>query len=267
MKKFFMAATLSLPLITACDNNSIATIDGEDVSPEQFKAYLDLKRIPATDAQVTARHVDQYVERNALVAAIDKTDRINSELIKAELNDIRSQLIIGKYFDDYLNDLVTDESLENHYKVNIKDYQTRQVKVAHILLRVNKKMQDTERQAILTTAMEVHSKLQTGEGFGELAQRYSEDKVSAQREGSLGWIVEGAIDRELSAKAFSMAPGEYSEPFLTSYGFHILKVLEEPQVRTKSFDSVKGEIRHQLKSQAKKAEIDRLLSTVSYSIK
>lgn len=52
--------------------------------------------------------------------------------------------------------------------------------------------------------------------------------------------------------------GEMSEPFETPFGYHIVKVLEAPQVVKRPFEAVAGNIRFQLRSQAKKAEMERL---------
>ena len=55
-----------------------------------------------------------------------------------------------------------------------------------------------------------------------------------------------------------------SQPFETDYGFHIVKLFEEPQDVTKSLESIKGDIRYQLRSESKKAEAKRLLDSAGY---
>jgi parvulin-like peptidyl-prolyl isomerase len=123
-------------------------------------------------------------------------------------------------------------------------------------------MDETERTAILTTAHEAYSKLQSGEDFGSVAQKYSQDTVSAKKGGDLGWVNQGAVAAEFSEKAFNTPVGEITEPFLTAFGFHILKVIEAPQVVKKPFEAVQGDIRYQLRSEAKKAEEARLLNSI-----
>jgi peptidyl-prolyl cis-trans isomerase C len=54
-----------------------------------------------------------------------------------------------------------------------------------------------------------------------------------------------------------------SEPFLTTFGYHIVKVLDEPRVVTRPFEAVKGDIRYKLRNQAKQAELERLKKQVN----
>jgi peptidyl-prolyl cis-trans isomerase C len=64
-----------------------------------------------------------------------------------------------------------------------------------------------------------------------------------------------------------MKAGDVSEPFLTDFGFHIVKVIEAPQDVTKPLNALKGDIRYQLRNQSKKAETKRLLDIAGYKAK
>ena len=120
-------------------------------------------------------------------------------------------------------------------------------------------MGELERKAKLTTAQEAYSKLRAGEDMAKLAEKYSEDKQSAKKGGDLGWIKQGGIDSRFSKQAFSLQPGDISEPFETSYGFHVIKVIDGPRTVKQPLSAVKGNIRHQLRDKAKQAEMKRLL--------
>ena len=49
------------------------------------------------------------------------------------------------------------------------------------------------------------------------------------------------------------------EPFESPFGFHVIQVLEAPQVIRRPYEAVKGEIRYQLRNQYKEAEMKRLM--------
>lgn len=239
--------------LTACGGGT------ENTDKEKFEAFLKLKRIPLNDEKRYQRMQKEYQQRALLTAAIVETKKLDQLQIDTEVEEFRKQLMIGRYFETYLNEAVTEQGVQNFYSQNIDQYKTRKVHAAHILLRVNPRMGEPERQVLLTTASEAYSKINTGEKFEDVAKAVSNDKVSAAKGGDLGWINEGAISSEFSQKAFTMKAGEVSEPFLTAYGFHIIKVLEEPQEITKPLESVKGDIRYQLRNQSKQAETQRLL--------
>lgn len=259
---------LSVTLLTACQQkDNIATIDGNGISKAQFAAYLKLKNIPAQDKDKSSRALDEYLRREAMMSAINKTSLLDSQSIAAEVNEFKKQLIFSRYFEQYLKQNVTDESIKNYYAVNADHYQTSRVHAAHILFRVNPKMSETERKAVLTSAHEAWSKLQKGDAFAELAKALSEDKISAKKGGDLGWLKEGAVGAEFSKRLLALKPGEYTEPFVTTFGFHIVTMLEGPQIIKKPYESVKGDIRYQLRNETKNAEVERLLSTVKTSKK
>ncbi|MGC8781601.1 MAG: peptidylprolyl isomerase [Anaerolineae bacterium] len=83
----------------------------------------------------------------------------------------------------------------------------------------------------LARILEVQQKLAAGEDFAELARQYSDDTFSAQEGGDLGWFGRGQMVAEFEETAFSLEPGKISEPVKTSYGYHIIQVLEKDPAR------------------------------------
>ena len=125
-------------------------------------------------------------------------------------------------------------------------------------------MSEEERKVKYTRAHEAYSKLKSGASFESVVAEFSEDTVSAKKQGNIGWITEGAIDPVFSKKVFTeMKKDEISEPFQTSFGFHVVKLIEAPAVVTQPFEKVSGDIRHQLRKAAKDAELERLMTSVS----
>jgi peptidyl-prolyl cis-trans isomerase C len=240
----------------------LATVDGRAVTQSEFDAYLKFKRINAADEHRRAGLLDQYLERTALAAAIEKAAVLDKQAIEAELSEFRKQMLISRYFEAYLKDKVGEDAVRNYYNTHAGDYEENQVHVAHILVRTNPKMTETERKAKLTTAQEAYAKVRKGDDFAKIAEQYSEDKISAKKGGDLGWIKEGGIDRTFSKTAFELEAGSVSEPIETPFGYHVLKVLEAPRVIKKSFEAAAGDIRYRLRNEAKKAELERLSASV-----
>lgn len=249
-------------LLASCDNsdNEIAEVNGRSIYQSQFDAYLDLKRVPKQDEKKVERMLEDYLQREALADLVADADYFDQRMAEAELNEFRKQMLISRYFEGFLNEKVSDEAVQNYYNTHPDEFKTEQVKVAHILIRTHDKMSDEERQARLTQAQEVYGKLASGGKFEDLAAKYSEDTVSAKNGGSLNWVKRGSIDPVFSERVFNMEPGQVSEPFVTPFGFHIVKVLEGVQVIEAPFDRVKGDIRYRLRQSAKQAEMDRLLA-------
>lgn len=249
-----------LAVLAGCDSSGeqIASVNGKAVSQANFDAYLKFKRVPTQNPEWVNRELDEYLEREGLAGQIDAQQLLPAEQVEVEVNEFRKQMLISRYFEQFLRDRVNDEAVRNFYATNPEQFQAKKTHVAHILLRTNPGMSEAERQALLTKAQEVYSRANAQEDFAVLAKEYSEDQLSAQHGGDLGWLQEGAIDPAFSSKVFAMKAGELSEPLVTPFGFHVLKVLEGPQVIKQPFEAVSGDIRYRLRQEAKQAELERL---------
>ncbi|MBZ5514225.1 MAG: peptidyl-prolyl cis-trans isomerase [Acidobacteriia bacterium] len=143
---------------------------------------------------------------------------------------------------------VTDADLTQYYGQHLADYQVSdRVKVSHILFKTEGKTPE-EIATLEKTARDVLAQIKAGADFGEMAKKYSEDS-SASNGGEIGWIVRGQTVKEFEDAAFSMKPGQVSDLIKTTYGFHIIKVLDRQTAHLQTFDEVKNQIREQLDKQ------------------
>ncbi len=83
----------------------------------------------------------------------------------------------------------------------------------------------TEKQAELLIK-DIHKRLQEGEDFKQLARQYSEDPGSKMDGGSLGWTNPGEYDPAFEKTLNATDIGEISNPVLSSFGWHIIEVLD-----------------------------------------
>lgn len=256
--KFKTLTLFSALALAACSS------DKPSNDQESFEAYLKTKRVSLEDTARVERLKEQFDERAALAGAIYDSGKLEKALVDAEIEEFKKELLISRYFEQYLNEAVTEQGIQNFYSENVENYKSRKAKVSHILFRTNPRMDETERQAVLSKASEAYSRLGAGEAFDEVAKEVSEDRVSAEKGGDLGWINQGAVSDGFSSKVFAMKAGETSEPFLTDFGFHIVRLEENPQDVTKPLSALKGDIRYQLRNQSKTAEIKRLLDSVGF---
>ena len=240
-------------------DDALATDDAKTDIQRRFQAYLKFKRIEEPDKQRRDRLLKEYLEREALADAVETEDLLDKDLLAAELDEFRKQMLVSRYFEKYLDRTVTDQAVENYYKTHPEEFENREVHAAHVLVRTNPEMSDIERKARLTTAHEAWSKIRSGESFAEVAKNYSDDRISGKKGGDLGWIKEGRFDKRFTEVAFSLEPGEVSEPVETDFGFHVIKNIEGPRTVKRPFKAAAGDIRYMLRNKAKKAETARLI--------
>ena len=74
---------------------------------------------------------------------------------------------------------------------------------------------------------ELLTRIKNGEDFATLASSYSEDPGSADRGGELGFVNRGELDPAFEAAAFGLKkPNEVSDIVESSFGFHIIQLIE-----------------------------------------
>ncbi len=86
-------------------------------------------------------------------------------------------------------------------------------------------------------ARQIKQSIESNEiSFSEAASRYSDDVVSAQAGGSLGWFTWGAMIPEFEAALRSLAVGEISAPIRSAYGYHLIRLDEVEGPRPTNHD-------------------------------
>lgn len=265
MKKIILASIVMS--LAACSGDYVAKVDGEKITENEFKNYLDAKNIRYKNLSEMDKSLEALVSKMALEHAILKDGFEEQDALEAEVDDFRRNLIINTYFERYIGQHVTDDAVLNYFNNNSEEFEKEKAHVAHILLRTNEAMPSEEIQAIKTRIYEIHSQLVMGKEFSELAAEFSTDTISGKKGGDLGWVQRGFVSPVFSSVAFDLGEGEVSEPVQTPFGFHIIKSLDAPKVVKPSFESLSGQIRHMLKAKAKQKKLDDLLSSVDVEIK
>lgn len=256
-------------LVTAACHKSdavIARANGEAITKTQWDGYAKFKHVRVDNPASRASALDDYVVRTGVAGVIEAEKLLDPQLTRAELDELRKEMLISRYFEKYLADKVTDQAVQNYYEVHARDYEEQKVHVAHILFRLNARQSEEERKAKLTAAQAAYSQVRTGSDFAAVARDVSEDNVSKRNGGDLGWMRLGSVDPAFSKRAFELKVGEVSEPVETPFGFHVIKVVEAPQVIKKPLRAVQGDIRYQLRAEAKAAEMARLLTKAKLEI-
>ena len=98
------------------------------------------------------------------------------------------------------------------------------VKVSHLMLSIKKDMSELDKENLRKKIYEIYEKLGEGESFVKLAKEFSEDRQSKLKMGKEAWLKPGEAFLEFDSVAFSLKnDGDYSTPFLTKVGWHIIK--------------------------------------------
>ena len=137
------------------------------------------------------------------------------------------------------------------------------VKTSHIMITTNQKLPNNNKitsEKINT----IYNDLNNGTlSFEELANKFSEDRKSAKNGGEIGWISSGGnVYPEFEKTVFSLTKnGDFSKPFKTPNGWHIVKRLDyEPIGDLKSLSyELKNKIEKDMRGQKTKSSFIKKL--------
>jgi len=193
-----------------------------DPNTEEGKAALAQLRRQILDSLIDQVLIEQAAARENISVSAEQVEAEMARLI----GDNPAQ------FEEWLkaNDLTTDtfkvqlrrQLLSSAFQDHIVGAETpivEQVRARHILLSSE------------TEAMNVLLQLRSGANFSALAQQYSQDQNSKDNGGDLGFFPRGIMPEEIEAVAFGLAPGQVSGIVKSSFGYHIIEVVEKDPSR------------------------------------
>jgi parvulin-like peptidyl-prolyl isomerase len=128
------------------------------------------------------------------------------------------------------------------------DEQPETAHVRHILLLTmdpvtRTPLLDDQKAAKKKQADDILKRAKAGEDFAALATQYSEDPGSKDKGGELPPFSHGQMVPEFEAAAFSMATNTISDIVTTTYGYHIIKLLDRTPAKKVEYADAAGKIK------------------------
>ncbi len=129
--------------------------------------------------------------------------------------------------EEYPAEVYTEEIME-YYDDHSDDYRHEELRnLDMVFFELSPTSEDTTE--VIERAKLLAQRARSGEDFSDLANGYSEDPGNQSRSGenlggSLGFFGTGRMVKEFEDVAFKMKPGEISDPFMSNFGVHIVKV-------------------------------------------
>ena len=233
--------------------------------------------IAAGDVKITAAQFNQIVaslpqqyqnpaRRKEVADSLARVFVLAQEGQHRKLNESSEYKIRTMFTDANTLAGMTAESMQKDLKLDdaeVRKYyddhkkELEQVHARHILIRMQgspvpvkpgqKELSDAEA---LAKAQELRKKLEGGADFAALATQESDDAGSGAKGGDLGFVHRGQMVPSFEEAAFTMKPGELSQPVKSQFGYHIIKV-----EAVKSFE----ELRPDIESRVKPAQLQKAI--------
>src|SRR2546422_11563977 len=121
---------------------------------------------------------------------------------------------------------LSDAELQRYYEAHQKDF--KRPATAWLSFVAQPRVPDAaDTAAALATVRRLHAELAAGHAkFEDVAKKESADSGSGPQGGDLGWVkrVGSGFDPQFVTAMLRLKPGELSQPVLTQFGYHLIRV-------------------------------------------
>ncbi|MDF1677923.1 MAG: peptidylprolyl isomerase [Legionellaceae bacterium] len=149
----------------------------------------------------------------------------------AELPEVFAKHVVNMKVGEVAGPLRTGNGLQLIKLVSVsvadKHHEVTKTHVRHILIKQD--ASTTEEQA-RRRIDNLYEQLKSGKSFAELAKQYSMDLASANNGGDLGWVTPEELVPAFAEVMIGLPLKEVSRPIKTSFGWHLMEVLERKAV-------------------------------------
>ncbi|AIY78426.1 TPA: peptidylprolyl isomerase PrsA [Bacillus tropicus] len=239
---FIITALISLLMLAACGQKNssatVATATDSTITKSDFEKQLKdrygkdmLYEMMAQDVitkkyKVSDADVDKEVQKAKNQYGDQFTAVLENNRLKDEA-DFKNQIKFKLAMNEAIKKSVTEKDVKDHYKPEIK--------ASHILV-------SDENEA-----KEIKKKLDAGASFEELAKQESQDLLSKEKGGDLGYFNSGKMTPEFETAAYKLKVGQISDPVQSPNGYHIIKLTGKKDLQP--FNEVKDSIRKNLEAE------------------
>lgn len=214
----------------------LATVDGKEITKESLSAIIE--KYPPNQKMYfeTEEGMKQLLEQKiAFMLLKDKGFEMGIDKRKeyiAQMDLIVEQLMTKFVMDDIFAGIeVSEEEAMEFYNAHKEGFADKEsVSAKHILVNTEEEANKIKNEIT-----------ENGLSFEDAAKKYS-SCPSNTAGGDLGKFGRGMMVKEFENAAFELPLNEVSDAVKTQFGYHLIKVYEKTEAKTKAFEDVKDEV-------------------------
>lgn len=194
----------------------------------------EISALPKEVIEVLAKEV--YLEKE-LTKQAAKSSAAKSKEIKSKILASKDRILRQAYIDSVIKEKVNDDTIRAKYnELNDSIKGKKEYSISHIVTKTKEEADKIVKELNAKKAPK----------FADLAKKYSIDQDSAKSGGSLGFIVQDNMFKEISDVLVTLKKDQISQPVQTKFGWHVIKFSDVREAQSLPFESVKDNIREQL---------------------
>jgi parvulin-like peptidyl-prolyl isomerase len=226
---------------------------------EQFAASLEQAR---TNRNQTVEEFNQWLAPQLRLLGVTREQWEKQNADQATARNVLER---------EMNVKVTEDEAKKFYEDNPSKFEEPEmVHVSHILISTQDPvtktdLPDDKKTAKRKLAEDILKRAKAGEDWGKLVKEYTEDQGSKDKGGEYTFARASAtldptrmMVKEFEDASFALNPNQISDIVTTSYGYHIIKLLEKLPAKKEPYSGVETKSIY-LKADRQKATIREIL--------
>jgi parvulin-like peptidyl-prolyl isomerase len=259
-------------LLGEVDQMASAFLRGADESTTGQRALADARK-KALDQLIDSQLIRQQAAELKLSVTSEEIDRAIEEVKKqnnldddtfdealkqqgftraAYRKNLRKQILELKVMNTAVRSRIqiTDDEVKAYYQKSARQLAgDRTAHLRQVLISVPEGLSPDEAEQKSRVARKVVELAREGKSFGELAKKFSDDALTKESGGDLGWVGKGVLVDEIEQAVETMDAGDVRGPIRTARGYMIVQLVERKEGDVRPLEEVKDTLRRQLYEQ------------------
>jgi peptidyl-prolyl cis-trans isomerase SurA len=223
MKRFvlYLFVLVSCPLVSFGQSNAIDTlfsINGIPYSSQEFVEIYQENSLNSKKQISLTKALDLYI---LFQLKINEAKQIRIDTLPEVKHDIQIGRDIA--FNAFLYPRTISEKQIQEAHERLQYF----IRAQQILVKVSKRANAKDTLVAYYKAQEIYKNLLKGKSFAKIARKYSHDPLVKKNDGQLGYFTAFDMDYDFETAAYTLSVGAFSKPVHTTFGYHIIQILEK----------------------------------------
>lgn len=219
----------------------LATVGKKQLTDQDLRSALgqfsDAQRNNILKDSVNRRQVlTGLIEQELLIQEAERQKVGDEEKLKAAVEAFRKQQMVAMLMDKSLSSRLTDAAARKFYDQNKTLFSTDQVRAQHILIQTEAEAREVLKKARAADA-----------DFQKLAEQVSRDPSAKNNRGELGYFTRDQLAEPFTKAAFAASVGDIVGPVKTTYGYHVIRVMDKKVGKIQGYEEVELKVRGMLR--------------------
>lgn len=199
------------------------------------------------DAGSRRQILNTLIDQEVLVGEAMKEKLDQDHEFKLAVEAFKKQYLANRVLQKNVGNKLTEPAAKKYYENHKSRYSTDQVHAMHILVSDEQRAMELMKLAKAPDA-----------DFQQLAEKHSKDPSAKNNRGDLGYFTRDRMVPEFTNAAFSAEDGQVVGPVKTSYGYHVIKVIERKSGKALSFEDAQHRVRNDLLQDIRQEYVGKL---------